>query len=114
MHLYDCGNYEPLIEALFIWEANEDPYAYNDLEGATGGLQIRQCRVDHYNYLTKSYYTLADCYDMNISKRIFMYFTNHDNSGNLIPYKSWEQAAKDWNGSGPMTETYWENVKKLL
>ena len=98
-------DYEPLIKAIVQWESKGNHFAFNALENAVGAFQIRQCRIDHYNQLAGTNYTLEDCYDYSLSKRIFMYFAYG---------KDWERAAKDWNGSGPMTVTYWENVKKLI
>jgi hypothetical protein len=113
------GNYELLIKAIRVWETRGIPEplknsAYNKLEKATGGLQIRPCRLKHYNTLTKKNYTLQDMYDFNKAKEVFMYFTCHDGRGRKIPYKSWEKAAKDWNGGGPKTLDYWKGVLKLL
>lgn len=110
----DAGSYTPLIDAMFTYEASRNPFAHNDLEDAHGGLQIRQGRLDDYNTCNGTNYTLDDCYNFELSKKIFLYFTNHTLSGKLIPYKTWEQAAKDWNGSGKATEIYWENVKNLI
>ena len=107
-------SYEPLIRAVFRYESNGDSLAYNVLEGATGGLQIRQCRVDHWNELMNTNYKLKDFYNYQLSKEMYLYFTNHDGRGNLIPNKSYEQTAKDWNGSGPMTEVYWNNLKQMI
>lgn len=111
---FSHSKYMPLIEALFTYEASRNPMAHNDKEDAHGGLQLRQGRLDDYNNANDTHYTLEDCYDLNISKKIFIYFTNHTLKGKKIPDKSWEQAAKDWNGSGPKTEKYWENVKNLI
>ena len=111
---YNPEWYGPLIDALYIHEASQNPFAINTKEEAHGGLQIRPNRLKHYNDLNGTNYTLEDCFDFEISKKIFLYFTNHDGSGRRIPEKTWEQAAKDWNGSGPMTVIYWENVKKLI
>lgn len=111
---YDAGFYSPLIDAMYMHESKRNTFAFNPKEDAHGGLQIRPCRLEHYNKLTNSTYTLEDCYNFEISKKIFLYFCNHDGSGKLIPWKTWEQAAKDWNGSGAMTLTYWEKVKQLI
>ena len=111
---YDGGYYQPLIRAIYLYESGCNPYAVNTTENAHGGFQIRQNRLDHYNKLNGTNYVLTDCYDLELSKKIFLYFTTHDSSGREIKPKSWEQAAKNWNGSGPMTETYWENVKNLI
>lgn len=97
--------YEPLIKAVATVESNNNTLAYNATEGAVGALQIRQCRLDHYNKLNKSDYKLSDCYNYETARRIFLYFA----AG-----KSYEQAAKDWNGSGPMTNIYWQKVNKEL
>lgn len=107
-------NYDVLIDAIFKYESGRNPNAYNPNEGAYGGLQIRQCRIEHFNKLTGKNYTLEDMYDFNKAKEVFLYFTNHDNAGNLIEPKTWEQAAKNWNGSGPLTISYWEKVQELL
>jgi hypothetical protein len=111
---YSSDFYGPLMDAIYQWESCSNPLAFNLVENAVGGFQIRQCRIDHYNNLNGTNYTLEDCYDLELSKKVFLYFTVHDSAGNPIPRKSWEQTAKDWNGSGPMTEIYWENVKNLI
>jgi hypothetical protein len=111
-------NYNALIDAIYQYESGRNPNAYHmerDGQPSIGGLQIRQCRVDHYNRLTGKNYTLNDMYDLNKAIEVFRYFTNHNGQGKLIAYKSYEQAAKDWNGGGSMTITYWERgIKPLL
>lgn len=97
--------YEPLIEAISIVESNKKDCAINVKEMAVGRLQIRQIRVDHYNRLTGRNYELKDMHDFKKAKEVFLYFANG---------KTYEQAAKSWNGSGPMTITYWEKVKNYL
>ena len=104
-HTEGINPYLKLIDAVVWVESRGDPYAYNDFENAVGAFQIRQIRVDHYNRLTGSVYQLSDCYDYELSKRIFLYFAHG---------KTLEKAAKDWNGSGPMTDDYWEKVRNLL
>jgi hypothetical protein len=107
--------YDPLIEAIFTFEAGRNTNAYNSSEQATGGLQITPILVEEYNRLTNKNYTLTDMYNFSISKEVFLYFATHDHSGHEILPKSYEQAAKDWNGSGPMTEVYWrEKIRPLL
>ena len=98
-------DYEPLVNAIVQWESGGNLFAFNAKEKAVGAFQIRQCRIDHYNKLAGTNYTLEDCYDYELAKRIFIFFSYG---------KDWERAAKDWNGSGPMTISYWENVKKLI
>ena len=97
--------YDNLIKAVVMVESNNGTYLYNKEEGATGYFQIRQCRVDHYNKLTGSNYSLNDCYDYELSRKIFLYFAKG---------KDFETAARNWNGSGPMTEVYWKRVKANL
>lgn len=98
-------HFDRLISAIVHTESRGNPLAYNEKENAVGAFQIRQCRIDHYNSLNGTNYTLEDCYDYELSKRVFLFFAEG---------KDYETAAKNWNGSGPMTETYWEAVKKLL
>lgn len=111
---YSNGMYEPLMEAIYTYESTRNPLAYNKMENACGGFQIRPKRIEHYNNLNGTNYTVEDCYDLQISRKVFLYFTNHNARGQHIPNKSWEQAAKDWNGSGKMTIAYWEEVKKRI
>jgi len=106
--------YNPLIDAIFFIESSRDTSAYNSKENAVGGLQIRQCRIDHYNKLTNKNYTLKDMYDFDKAKEVFLYFTDHDWRGNQISQKSFEKAAKDWNGKGPKTIDYWNKVSAIL
>jgi hypothetical protein len=97
--------YEDLVQAIVSYESGGDTCAFNPNEGAVGAFQIRQCRVDSYNKLLGTNYAHEDFYDYELSKRMFLVYAKG---------KSFEQAAKDWNGSGPMTITYWENVKKFM
>jgi hypothetical protein len=107
------SDYDLLIKAIFHYETNFNTLAYNIKENAVGGLQIRQCRIDHFNKLTNKDYTLQDMYDFNKAKEVFLYFATHNNRGKVV-HKSYEQAAKNWNGSGPATECYWETVQQYI
>lgn len=97
--------YDPLIYAVTMVESSGGKYLYNAKENAKGPFQIRQCRIDHYNKLTGLNYTLNDCYDYEISKKVFLYFAKG---------KTYERAARDWNGKFSLTEKYWNKVKKYL
>jgi hypothetical protein len=96
--------FEDLWEAVCMVESTNNPLAVNQEEQAYGIAQIRQCRIDHFNQLTKKNYTLQDCFNPDIAKEVFLQFAKLD----------LEKTAKSWNGSGPMTEIYWEKVKKYL
>jgi len=96
---------EPLIRAIVQVESSSGQNLYNKKENAVGWFQIRQVRVDYYNALRGTHYKLEDFYDYELSKEMFIYFARG---------KSFEQAAKDWNGSGKMTEKYWQKVKEIL
>lgn len=106
--------YEPLVDAVRTVESQKNDSAYNKKEKATGSFQIRPCRLNHYNTLTGSNYTLNDMFDYNIARKVFLYFATHDNKGRLILNKSFELVAKNWNGSGPKTEIYWDNIQAIL
>ena len=73
---------------------------------SVGIAQIQPSRISHYNRLTGASYTLADCFDAEVSKRVFMYFARR--IGNE------ERLIKAWNGSGEMTEIYLTKVKRYL
>jgi hypothetical protein len=78
--------------------------AYNSKEKAVGIAQIRPIRLKHYNALTGKHYALKEMYDTLKAKEVFIYFCNG----------SYEEIAKNWNGSGKMTEIYWSKVEKIL
>lgn len=98
--------YQELLEAVIQVESNGNPLAYNVREQAVGILQIRQCRVDHFNQLSGKNYSLSDMYDQEKATEVFMLFAQR--------LEDPERIARRWNGSGPMTDRYWEKVQKYL
>lgn len=108
------ANYDQLIRAIYKFESGCDSTVINEKEQAYGGLQIRQCRLDHYNQLTGMNYTLQDMFNFTKAREVFLYFATHDNNGVEVEGKSFEQVAKNWNGSGPMTELYWASIYTTL
>ena len=101
----EINYYKPLIYAIGMVEGRCDTLAYNPEEEAVGYFQIRPVRLNDYNIRTGNNYTLMQMYDYDIAKEIFMYYTQG---------RSYEKVAKTWNGSGPMTITYWKKVKAYL
>jgi len=82
----------------FCWDVNGQP--------SVGIAQIQPSRIRHYNKLTGHSYTLADCFNAEISKEVFFFFARKiGNEDRLI---------KSWNGSGPATEIYLQKVKRYL
>lgn len=100
--------FEKLIRAVLQVECGGNFMAYNPKEEATGPLQIRPIRLNDYNRRTGSNHRLEECYDLGISKKIFLYYAR--NTG----YPNFEKIAKAWNGSGKLTIEYWKKVKKYL
>jgi hypothetical protein len=98
-------SFAPLIDAIRHYESHYNDSIINEKEQAYGPLQIRPCRLEDYNKNTNSNYTMQDMFNFEIAKKIFLHFARG---------KDFEHAAKNWNGSGPKTITYWENVKNLL
>ena len=101
----EINYYAPLIKAITWVETKDGLFLYNPEEQATGYFQIRPIRLQDYNSRTGKMYTMNDLYDYNISKEIFLYYTQG---------RSYERVAKSWNGSGPKTIDYWEKVKAVL
>ena len=101
----EINYYDALMRAIVMVESKGDIFAFNFLEQAAGPMQIRPCRINHYNKLVGSNYTTADCFDLELSRKVFLRFAQG---------KNYSQAAKDWNGSGPMTLDYWKLVKAKL
>lgn len=104
----EINAFSNLMYAVGMVETMGNTLAYNELENAVGIFQIRQIRVDEYNRLTGSELTLADMFDYETSGKVFLYF-----AARIGPYNP-EKIAKTWNGSGPMTELYWERIKEYL
>jgi len=101
----EINYYQRLIDAITFVESHNGRYVYNAAADAVGWFQVRDIRVHHYTRLTGSDYVLEDFYDYDLSREMFLYFA----SG-----KSYERSAKSWNGSGPLTEIYWNKVKAAL
>jgi hypothetical protein len=99
--------YEPLIRAVVKVESNNGRYTYNSKENSVGWFHIRQIRIDDFNNKTDSHYTLQDCYDYAISRRVFLYYTYNED---------YESVARRWNGwkVKPSTDIYWNKIKVLL
>ena len=95
--------YEAIWSAVCEVETENDPFAYNPTEQATGISQIRPIRVLDYNIRTGKKYTLVDMYDVEISKEVFMYYA--------CRIVDRDEIIKRWNGSGFQTEIY---LKKVL
>ena len=98
--------FEPLIEAIVFVEVGDGSDLYNENEDAVGHFQIRPIRLNDYNRRTGKNYSLDQMYDYDIAKEVFMYYADS--------LQDWETIARRWNGSGPMTSTYWNKVKAYL
>ena len=108
------SDYNSLINAIGHFETHNCDTLINVKEQAYGRLQIRQCRLDHYNKLTGNSYTLKDMFDFDKAKEVFLYFATHNGMGKPVKGKTYEQVAKNWNGSGPLTISYWDAIQKLI
>jgi hypothetical protein len=97
--------YDPLIRALTWVESKHGKYIWNAEEQAVGHFQIRPIRVSDYNKRTNSNYKLEDFYDYELSRKMFLYYA----SG-----KSYEKAARNWNGKWSLTKEYWKKIQKIL
>jgi len=97
-----------LIYAVGMVETKLDTMAYNPEEEAVGYFQIRPIRLLDYNIRTGSSHTMSDMYDYSIAEKVFLYYASQ-----IGPYNN-EKIAKNWNGSGAMTRTYWKKVRKYL
>jgi len=97
--------YEPLIRAITWKESRHGKYVWNPIENAVGWFQIRPIRVEDYNRKVGTSYRLEDFYSYELSREMFLYYAKG---------KTFETAAKNWNGSGPKTIDYWNDVKLNL
>jgi hypothetical protein len=97
--------YDPLIKAINTVEVGDGSVLFNPVEMAVGYFQIRPVRVEDYNKLRGTKYKLEDFYDYKLSREMFLFYARG---------KTYERAAKDWNGSGKMTIEYWNKVRREL
>jgi hypothetical protein len=100
--------YDRLIKAVIQVESSGDTFAYNLTEEAVGAFQIRPIRLLDFNIRTGSNIKLEDCYNYEISKKIFLYYANR------IGFPDYESIARQWNGSGKTTLEYWRKIKLYL
>ena len=103
--------YENIWNAVCTVESRNDPLAVGDkhLKIFSYGIsQIRQIRLDDYYLRTGIRYTLEDCFNVSVSKEIFMYYAERIGPYNL------DKIIRSWNGSGPKTYTYLKLVKDKL
>ena len=101
----EINEYERLINAVTWVESRHGRYVYNADENAVGWFQIREIRVKHYNKLRGTNYVLEDFYDYELSREMFLYFAVG---------KSYEKAARNWNGRWKLTSGYWKKVRDNL
>jgi hypothetical protein len=100
--------YENLFSAACTVESDNNPLAINLMEEAYGIVQIRQGKLTDFNNQTSKHYSLEDCLNPEIAREIYMHFASKYGPTDI------ETIAKTWNGSGPMTETYWNKIKDKL
>ena len=100
--------YKKLAFAVGMIETKGDTLAYNPIERAVGIYQIRPIRLIEYNRRTGSHYSREDLFNYKISEKIFLYFADQ-----IGPYNT-EQIARRWNGSGHLTNNYWNRIKHFL
>jgi hypothetical protein len=100
--------YERLVNAVIKIESSGDTLAYNPVEKAIGAFQIRPIRLLDYNMRTGNNYKHKECYNLLISKKIFLYYAKKTG------YPNYETIARDWNGSGKTTLDYWKRVRSNL
>lgn len=109
--IYEFSPAEPfknLERAIGMVETNCNLTAYNPYEEAVGIFQIRPIRLLDYNIRTHSKYTTQDLYTLEVSEKIFLYYADLTGPYNL------EQIARNWNGSGQLTDFYWTRIRQLL
>ena len=100
--------FKTICKAVVEVESHGDMFAYNPKECAVGCLQIRPIRIKDYNSRTGSHYKLEDCYDYEVSKRIFMFYANK-----FGPYET-DKMIMALNGKGVKAREYLKKVKLIL
>lgn len=105
---YQISIYDKLIKAIVFVECSNNHFkvgTHND----TGPFQITPILLKDYNQRTKNNYKLEDCFDYELSKKIFLHYAKG----------SFEKVARCWNGGNngmnkESTKVYWHKVKSLI
>jgi hypothetical protein len=100
--------YDKIISIITFIESSNNPLAYNKTEKAVGLFQIRPIRLRDYNEKANKNYTLKDCFDPIISKKIFLFYARK------YEPTDFEGISHEWNGKYGKTDKYWKKVKKRL
>jgi len=105
--------YDILWDAACIVESHNNPLAYCEHENAVGIVQIRPIFLREYENQTGIHYEPKDCFDVAVSKEVFMYFATQ------IGHRNPEKIMRNYNG-GPRgmkkrsTISYWNKINKEL
>jgi hypothetical protein len=98
--------YERIVNAITTVESSNGRNIFNEKENAVGWFGIRPIRLKDYCNRTSKHITLDQCYDYEVSKRIFLYYATVYNPDD------YRLIARDWNKS--KTEKYWHKVRAAL
>lgn len=103
--------YEQIWSAVCMVESGGNRFAVGDMHLTThsyGIVQIRQERLTDYNRLTGSNYSLMEMFEVDKSKKVFMFFASQYSPEDI------EGIARSWNGRGASSAEYIEKVKKRM
>ena len=105
--------YEMLFDITCRVESSHRPNVIGDNGKSFGIVQIQQVRLDDYFDLTGIRYTTSDCFNVEVSKELFLFYADK-----IGPYNM-EAISRCWNG-GPdgmsmkSTEKYYLKIRKVL
>lgn len=105
--------YEILWEAVCVVESHNNPLAYNSAEKAFGIAQIRPIFLKEYENQTGIHYDPKDCFDVVVSKKVFMHFAAQ------IGHHNPEKIMRNYNGgprgmSKQSTKVYWNKIQEEM
>lgn len=95
--------YEKLWKITCFIESTNRPYVIGDNGESYGIAQIQQVRLDDYFEKTGIRYSVADCFNVDVSKKIWLYYASQ------FDYRDIKSISKDWNKS--KTNRYYLKVK---
>lgn len=116
--IFVSGGINPFMK---VWDASgmvesgRNPYAYHatDQKGGSWGIvQIGKPMLDAYNRENSTHYVPRDCFDVSVSKKVFMWhFQKY--------YPDIEAGCRAWNGGGnwkhkKATLIYYKKIQKHL
>lgn len=99
--------YTRMIKAIVRIESMNGKYLFDPKDGSVGWFHIRQIRLTDYDRRTGNHYTLKDCYDYEIAKKICLYYISK------CDYRDIKSMSIAWNGKS-LHNKYYHKILEFI